>query len=150
MYILLTCKLVNINCKNYGQIKTPIFIKKSPNIEILKIIWQLIFVFRMKDQEKSEKSSKIMKSLEPKITKKSWKWDHQRSPNWVIFGDFWWLLVIFRDKIWRFTMINHDISWSIMTNHHPIGRGSHSTCTHPFQHFARAPLSLQHLAIARW
>ncbi len=40
----------------------------------------------------------------------------------VIFGDFWWSLMIFHDKNWRFIMINHDTSWFIMTNHHPIGR----------------------------
>ncbi len=44
----------------------------------------------------------------------------------MIFGDFWWLLMIFHDKNWRFIMINHDISWWIMTNHHPIGRGGNA------------------------
>ena len=67
-------------------------------------------------------------------SKKSWKWDHQRSPKMfhfnmmifhlVIFHDFWWLLMLFHDKNWRFIVINHDISWLVMTNHHSIGRGS--------------------------
>ncbi len=52
------------------------------------------------------------------------KWSHQKCfiqhdyLSWhlvtlVTFGDLWWLLVILRDKIWRFIMIYHNWPWQI-------------------------------------
>ena len=69
-----------------------------------------------------------MKSLKPfwaKYHKNQWKWDHKTvSFNMITFHDIWrflWLLMILRDKIWRFIKIIRDISWLIITCHHPIG-----------------------------